>query len=182
MNAVTLHRLGHWAYVRRVPILPQVVTLLMLLIYNCRISPSCRIGRGSTLAYKGMGVLIVSGAVIGEECSVGAGCKIVRKFPYKYVPVIGNRVYLGPGCVICGPVRIGDGVVVAPNAVVNNSVHDGDIVGGIPARVLGNTRDLDYDILANPQFKEGWAGYLERRSAPDDKDAADIRAGDAARG
>ena len=117
-------------------------------------------GEGSFLAYKGMGVLIVSNAEIGKNCSIGAGCKIVRKFPYKNVPVIGDNVYLGPGCVICGPVKIGDNVVIAPNAVVTKSVHDGDIVGGIPARVLGNVRNLDYNILENPQFKEGWAEYL----------------------
>lgn len=163
MNAVTLHRLGYWAYCRKIPLIPGIIKLLMLLIYNSRISPSCKIGKGSFLAYKGIGVLIVSGTEIGKNCSIGAGCKIVRKFPYKNVPVIGNNVYLGPGCVICGPVKIGDNVVVAPNAVVNNSVHDGDIVGGIPARVLGNVRDLDYDILDNPQFKEGWAEYLEAR-------------------
>lgn len=160
MNAVTLHRLGYWAYTRKIPFIPQMVTALMLLIYNSRISSSCRIGRGTTLAYKGMGVLIVSGAQIGGNCSIGAGCKIVRKFPYRNVPVIGNNVYLGPGCVICGPVKIEDNVIVAPNAVVNNSVHAGDIVGGIPARVLGNVRDLDYNILDNPKFKEGWADFL----------------------
>jgi serine O-acetyltransferase len=164
MNAVTLHRAGHWAYNKKIPLIPNVITLLMLLIYNSRISPSCRIGKGTKLAYKGMGVLIVSGAQIGENCSIGAGCKMVRKHPYKNVPIIGNNVYFGPGCVICGPVKIGDNVIVAANAVVLNSVHDGDVVGGIPARVLGNVRDLDYNILENPKFKEGWADFLPSKS------------------
>lgn len=164
MNAVTLHRLGYWAYVRKIPLIPQLVKLAMLLVYNSRISSSCRIGKGTRLAYKGMGVLIVSGAQIGDNCSIGAGCKIVRKFPYKNVAVIGNNVYLSPNCVICGPVKIGDNCIVAPNAVVNNSVHDGDIVGGIPARVLGNVKDLDYNIMDNPQYKEGWMDYLEKKA------------------
>lgn len=161
MNAVKLHQLGRWAYCRRVPLIPTITKALMHLIYNSRISPSCKIGRGSFLAYKGLGVLIVSDASIGENCSIGAGCKIVRKFPYKNVPVIGKNVYLGPGCVICGPVKVGNNVVVAPNAVVTKSVHEGDIVGGIPARVLGNIRNLDYNILENPKFKEGWMDYME---------------------
>lgn len=42
MNAVTLHRLGYWAYVRKIPLIPQLVKLVMLLIYNSRISSSCR--------------------------------------------------------------------------------------------------------------------------------------------
>ena len=160
MNAVVLHRLGHWAYARKIPLIPQLVKLAMLLIYNSRIGSSCKIGKGTTLAYMGMGVLIVSGTQIGKDCSIGAGCKIVRKFPYKNVPIIGDKVYLSPGCIICGPVKIGNNAVVAPNAVVNNSVNDGDIVGGIPAHVLGNIRNLDYDILDNPKFKDGWADYL----------------------
>ena len=163
MNAATLHRFTHWVYCKKIPAIPSLMKLMIQVIYGTRISPSCSIGKGSILAYKGMGVLIVSHAKIGTNCSIGAGCKIVRKFPYKNVPQIGNNVYMGPGCVICGPVKIGDDVVIAPNAVVTKSVHDGDIVGGIPARVLGNIQNLDYNILENPQFKEGWAEYLETK-------------------
>ncbi len=164
MNELFLYRISHWAYVRKIPLIPQMVKFLMILIYNSRISASCRIGKGTKLAHVGMGgVMIVSNAEIGENCLIGAGCKIIRNFPYKNVPTIGNNVFLGAGCVICGPVKIGNHVVVAPNTVVRNSIHDGDIVSGMPARVLGNVKDLDYNILENPQYKEGWMGYLKPR-------------------
>jgi serine O-acetyltransferase len=133
----------------------------MLVIYGSRIGSSCVVGRGTQLAYKGMGVLIVSGTKIGERCMIGAGCKIIRKFPYRNVPVLDDNIYIGPNAVICGPVHVESDAIIAPNAVVVNSVRRGCIVGGIPARVIGHVDLLDYDISTNPQFKEGWAAFLE---------------------
>ena len=66
MNAVTLHRLNYWAYKKKIPLISHIVNLLTLLIYNSRIGPSCQIGEGTKLAYKGIGVLIVRGAKIGK--------------------------------------------------------------------------------------------------------------------
>jgi len=46
------------------------------------------------------------------------------------VPVIGDRVYLGPGAKIVGAVRIGSDVAIGANAVVTSDVPDGAVVGG----------------------------------------------------
>ena len=89
-----------------------------------------------------------------------AGCKIVRKFPYKNVVEIGDNVYVGPGLLFVS-VRIGDNVIIAPNSVVNHSIQEGGIVGGIPAKLIGNVANLDYNIQENPQYKEGWSKYLD---------------------
>ena len=46
-----------------------------------------------------------------------------------------------------------DNVIIAPNAVVNKSVHTNMIVGGIPAKIIGDVTKLDYDIFANESWK-----------------------------
>ncbi len=160
MNPLLLHRIDHWALQWKIPLIPSLMQLLMQFGFGCRIGGACQIGKGTLFAYKGLGVLVVTGAKIGNNCSIHSGCKIVRKFPYKNVPVLGDNVFIGPGAVICGPVKIGDHAVVAANAVVLKSVPPRAIVGGIPARILGCVDDFDYDILNNEQYKEGWAASL----------------------
>jgi serine O-acetyltransferase len=51
-------------------------------------------------------------------------------------PTIGNRVDLGAGAKILGPVTIGDDAVIGANAVVLCDVPAGALAVGIPARIL----------------------------------------------
>lgn len=51
--------------------------------------------------------------------------------------VIGNDVWLGGQCVIMSGVTIGDGAVIATRAVVTKDVAPYRIVGGNPAKVIG---------------------------------------------
>lgn len=51
---------------------------------------------------------------------------------------IGNDVWIGHGAVILKGVTIGSGAIVAAGALVNRDVAPYEIVGGVPARVIGN--------------------------------------------
>lgn len=55
---------------------------------------------------------------------------------------IGNNVFIGANSIILGPVKIGDNCVIAAGAVVNKDIPDGSVVGGVPARIIG-----DYETL-----------------------------------
>lgn len=55
---------------------------------------------------------------------------------------IGNNVFIGAGTIILSPVKIGDNVIVAAGAVVNKDVPPGTVVGGVPARVIGDFEEL----------------------------------------
>ena len=56
----------------------------------------------------------------------------------KSAPVfIEDDVWVGRGVVILPGVTIGHGAVIAANSVVNKSVDAFNVVGGVPARVLG---------------------------------------------
>lgn len=69
-------------------------------------------------------------------------------------------MWISPGVVISGAVIIEDHVIIAPNTVVNKSVPEGAIVGGVPAKIIGWVKDLDYDIMKNESWKEGYMDYL----------------------
>jgi serine O-acetyltransferase len=49
-------------------------------------------------------------------------------------PIIGNRVDIGVGACIFGPVTVGDDSVIGPNSVVLRHVPAGSVVMGVPAR------------------------------------------------
>lgn len=54
---------------------------------------------------------------------------------------IGHDVWIGHGVTIVAGVTIGHGAVIAAGAVVTRNVAPYEIVGGVPARVIGNRHD-----------------------------------------
>lgn len=69
-------------------------------------------------------------------------------FAGRFAPVaIGDRVWLGARVTVLPGVSIGEGAVVAAGAVVTRDVAPYTIVGGVPARVIGErSRELTYDF------------------------------------
>jgi acetyltransferase-like isoleucine patch superfamily enzyme len=61
--------------------------------------------------------------------------------------VVGDRAWLSNRCIVLPGVTIGEGAVVAAGAVVTRDVLPYTIVGGVPARAIGERRrDLRYDF------------------------------------
>ena len=95
------------------------------------VNPRARIGRNCNLS---PGVVIGSGGR-GEDESGG---------PREGVPTLGDRVYVGPGAVVFGPVEIGEDAAIGANAVVMNSVPPRAIVAGSPAQVVSRKGSFLY--------------------------------------
>ncbi len=65
-----------------------------------------------------------------------------NEFHAKEEPVkIADYVFIGPRVIILPGVKIGKGAVVAAGAVVTRNVSDFNIVGGVPAKVIGERRN-----------------------------------------
>jgi serine O-acetyltransferase len=67
---------------------------------------------------------------------------------------------VGPNAIIQGPVILEDDVVVAPGSVVTKSVPQGAVVAGVPAKIIGKTSDLGYDIFKNESWNKEIKPYL----------------------
>lgn len=150
INAVVFYRFAHWLYCHHIPFLPKLIQLFIFLCYNCSVPYKMNIGKGTFFSHGGIGILFNESVEIGENCVIGANCSIVGQTPYHYAPKLKNNVYLASGCVIQGPVIIGNNVIVGANAVVNKSVPDYAIVAGIPAKIIGDSRQLGYEIGKSP--------------------------------
>jgi len=68
---------------------------------------------------------------------------------------IGNYVFIGPRAIILPGVTIGKGAVVAAGAVVTKDVGEFQIVGGVPAKVIGERKNR------NPHYKLGRARLFQ---------------------
>lgn len=70
MNAIRLYRMEHWCFKHHLVILAKLIRGGIFLLYNSFIPYTCEIGKGTTFAYKGMGVVIHSKACIGDNCII----------------------------------------------------------------------------------------------------------------
>jgi len=83
------------------------------------------------------GIIISGDAVFGDDCVVRNGVTVGLKHTgLRGSPVLGNRVDIGAGAKILGPIHIGDDVAIGANAVVLTDVPANSIAVGIPARIL----------------------------------------------
>jgi len=68
---------------------------------------------------------------------------------------IGDYVFIGPRAIILPGVKIGRGAIVAAGAVVTSDVPEFTIVGGVPAKPIGERKDK------NPHYKLGRARLFQ---------------------
>lgn len=69
--------------------------------------------------------------------------------------IIGNNVYIGEMSLILPGVTIGDNVLIAAGAVVTKNVPDNVIIGGNPAKIIGDFNDFK---LKNVKYNVGTKG------------------------
>lgn len=96
-------------------------------------------GGGLCLSHIGP-VIISKYAKIGSNCRIHAGVNIGADFRNSNAaPIIGDRVYIGPGAKIFGNVRIADGIAIGANAVVcKDFLRPNTSIAGVPAKVISD--------------------------------------------
>ncbi|MFW6579770.1 serine O-acetyltransferase [Acinetobacter baumannii] len=149
LNAIFLYRISHFLYKKKIPFLPLIFKYLIFLIFNSVVPYSTKIGKNTKFAYGGIGVVLHSRCIIGDNCIIGQGITIGRKLSPEGIPTIGNDVYIAAGSRILGGITIGNNVIIGANAVVVTDIPDNSIVAGAPAKVVRTVDKSIYDLLEN---------------------------------
>lgn len=138
MNAANKYRRAHWLANHHLRPLAKVYEMWIYLIHNSFIPADCEIGEGTTFGYKGIGVVVHKRAKIGKNCTIAQNVTIGGRSGHYEVPVIGDDCSIGAGAKLLGPIRIGNGVTIGANAVMMKDAPDGTVWGGGPAKMLRN--------------------------------------------
>ena len=140
---ILLFRLRVFLYENEVPILPYMCDRLSTIFWHVTIGRYVTIGERPFIAH---GEVVIDGrVVIGDDCAlspwVTIGLSGRRKFGFDARgPIIGDRVFIGTGAKVLGPITIGDDVRIGANAVVIDDVPSDATVVGAPARIVHTTR------------------------------------------
>ena len=94
------------------------------------------IDQGLSIAHYGT-IVISSNCKIGKNCRIHAGVNIGASGGSKAAPIIGNNVYIGPGAILFGDIRIGDNNTIGANSTVNKSFQENNcVIAGTPAMIV----------------------------------------------
>ncbi|MFI1162810.1 serine O-acetyltransferase EpsC [Streptomyces sp. NPDC020801] len=125
--AIWAHRVAHRLHRLGVPFLPRLLSQVSRALTGIEIHPGAVIGRRCFIDH-GMGVVIGETAVLGDDVMLyhrvtlggtgwWAGTPSARRHP-----TVGDRVVLGVGATVLGPVHVGHDTLVGANALVLRDV------------------------------------------------------------
>jgi len=140
-----LYRSSRAAMLAGIPVLPQLLTYMNLVLFGLEITPRCEIGPGLFIAHT-TGCMI-GARRIGRNVTFFQGVNVGAKeldmqFDPARRPDVGDNVVFGVGCMVFGPIRIGDNAVIGANSMVIYSVEPNTTVAGTPARKIETAKAI----------------------------------------
>lgn len=118
----------------------------------------CEVTLGRRFRFDHFGGIIISGdAVFGDDCIIRNGVTVgLKNTGRRGSPSIGDRVDIGAGAKILGPIRIGNDVVIGANAVVLIDVPSNSMAVGVPARVFPRRTPAPAEVASHGEGLDEW--------------------------
>ncbi len=135
LRAITIHRIAHALFTRKVPMIPRMMSEYAHRITGIDIHPGAKIGRAFFIDH-GTGVVIGETAEIGDNVKLYQGvtlgalsfpkdaCGMIIKGAKRH-PTIEDNVTIYAGATILGAVVIGKGSVIGGNVWLTHSTDPG---------------------------------------------------------
>ena len=137
-----VYRFGRWRYQVKPALLRKLFSLLYKVLFKLiqiitGIELPAEVNIGKNFVIDHFGGIIISGyASFGDDCRIRNGVVVgLKNINQPIAPIIGNRVDIGAGAKLLGPIKIGDDVIIGANAVVISDVPNNSIAVGVPATI-----------------------------------------------
>jgi serine O-acetyltransferase len=141
LHAVWGHRFSHWLWKRNLKLTARAGSALTRWLTGVDIHPGAVLGPGLFIDH-------AAGVVIGETTEIGANVTIYQGVTLggtslqqgKRHPSVGDRVTIGAGAKVLGPVTIGHDSRIGANAVVIKPVPANSVVVGVPGQIVSRSQ------------------------------------------
>ena len=138
LQTVLIYRLQAWLRNHGIPLLPNLLRRVTMMLAGVSIGDRVVVGPGLLLNH---GHVVIDGEkYIGPECSIAPFVTIGLNTGGPDVafegPILGRFVFIGTGAKILGRVHIGHNARIGANAVVLTDVPDNCTAVGVPARIV----------------------------------------------
>ena len=139
VHAVWAHRVSHALWSSGATLPARMLSQASRFWTGIEIHPGAHLGPGLFIDH-GMGVVIGETARVGTDVTIYHGVTLggTSLEPGKRHPTIGDRVTVGAGAKVLGPVTVGDDSRIGANAVLVRSVDHNSVVVGVPGQVIAH--------------------------------------------
>ena len=142
LHAVGIYRMSNFLWSIRLTFFARLLSYIGRILTGIEIHPAAKIGKSFFIDH-GMGVVIGETAEIGNDVTIYHGVTLggvspsedsISQKDKKRHPTLQNKVIIGSGAQILGPIIIGTNSKVGSNSVVTKDVEPNQSVIGNPAR------------------------------------------------
>ena len=149
VKALFFYKIANFFSLAKFHLVAKIISQLARFLTGIEIHPAARIGKNLFIDH-GMGVVIGETSEIGDNVTIYHGVTLGGISPsvnsdqqrnIKRHPTIQDKVVIGSGAQILGPITLGRNSKIGSNAVVTNDVPENAIMVGIPARNIGVSTD-----------------------------------------
>ena len=158
LHSIGIYKLSNFLWSIRLTILARLLSYIGRILTGIEIHPAAKIGERFFIDH-GMGVVIGETAEIGNDVTIYHGVTLGGVSPSedsasqkdkKRHPTLEDKVIIGSGAQILGPITIGANSKVGSNSVVTKDVESNKSVIGNPAR---------YTIVPNSSGVKKFSAY-----------------------
>lgn len=148
LHALWFHRRAHNLWEHQWKLAARLVSHMSRFLTGIEIHPGAKIGRRVVIDH-GMGVVIGETAEVGDDVLIYMGVVLggTALENTKRHPTIEDKVVIGSGAIVLGPIRVGRGAKIGAGSVVIRPVPPGATVVGVPGRIAGPDCGLPRDRL-----------------------------------
>lgn len=141
LHAVWAYRFAHWCWNSKLRFVARLISAFARFITSVDIHPGASIGAGLFIDHA-TGVVIGETSIIGDDVTIYQGVTLggTSLEKGKRHPTLGDRVVVGSGAKVLGPITVGDDARIGANSVVVRDVPNGAVVVGVPGQVISRSK------------------------------------------